>query len=134
MKSRIVYSERKLKRTLIRNKNKAEAFLKDDEKIESLLQNFEKKMKLVPHVGGELANVSVMISMVRAYVKGEYKMPKRDIILLAVAGIIYVVNPVDLVPDTIPVIGLLDDVKILRMVLKWIRKDLNDYKHWRNNK
>ena len=134
MKTRIVYSERKLKRVLIRNKNKAEAFLRDDEKIESLLRNFEKKMKLVPHVGNELANVPVMISMVRAYVKREYKMPKRDIILLAVAGIIYVVNPVDLVPDTIPAIGFLDDVEILRLVMKWIRKDLNDYKHWRNNK
>lgn len=134
MKSRKAYTERKLKRELIKNKEKAEAFLKDDEKIESLLRDCEDKLNKVPHAGKELANVPVMISMIRAYVKREYKMPKRDIILLAVAGIIYVVNPLDLIPDAIPVAGLIDDAAALALVLKWIQKDLNAYKQWRDNK
>lgn len=46
--------------------------------------------------------------------------------------IIYIINPLDLVPDFIPFIGYLDDVAVFSFVLKMIGEDLEDYKAWKN--
>jgi uncharacterized membrane protein YkvA (DUF1232 family) len=34
----------------------------------------------------------------------------------------YLLNPIDLIPDVIPVIGYLDDVVIAALVLRWVAK------------
>jgi uncharacterized membrane protein YkvA (DUF1232 family) len=36
----------------------------------------------------------------------------------------YLVSPIDLVPDFIPVLGQLDDVLVAALVLSWLRRSL----------
>ena len=41
------------------------------------------------------------------------------------AGIVlYLVSPVDLIPDVIPVIGLLDDMILVPLAIRWLLKHL----------
>lgn len=49
-------------------------------------------------------------------------------IALILAVIAYIITPIDIVPDFIPVAGLLDDVALLSMVLKSISGDIKEYK------
>ena len=48
-----------------------------------------------------------------------------------VTALLYVLNPLDLVPDMIPVIGVLDDAMIVTLCLKMVKKDLKKYKLWK---
>jgi uncharacterized membrane protein YkvA (DUF1232 family) len=42
-----------------------------------------------------------------------------------VAGIVlYVVSPVDLIPDVIPILGLMDDVVLVPLAIRWLLKKL----------
>jgi uncharacterized membrane protein YkvA (DUF1232 family) len=42
-----------------------------------------------------------------------------------VAGILlYVISPIDLIPDVIPVIGLMDDVILVPLAVRWLLKRL----------
>lgn len=136
MKSKFEYSKRKLLKLLEENKEKAKAFLDDDERTENLLRDFEEKLKLIPKIGNRAADIAVMISMIRAYVKKQYTEVPIGTILLAVAALIYVVNPWDLIPDYIIGVGLLDDAAVLAAVLQAIHMDLQKYKQWQkdNNK
>ena len=136
MKSKFEYSKRKLLKLLEENKEKAKAFIDDDERTENLLRDFEEKLKLIPKIGNRAADIAVMISMVRAYVKKQYTEVPVGTILLAVAALIYVVNPWDLIPDYIIGVGLLDDAAVLAAVLQAIHMDLQKYKQWQkdNNK
>lgn len=42
--------------------------------------------------------------------------------LLITAGLLYLLSPIDLIPDFIPVIGQLDDVILITGLLKLVRK------------
>ena len=136
MKSKFEYSKRKLLKLLEENKEKAKAFIDDDERTENLLRDFEEKLKLIPKIGNRAADIAVMISMVRAYVKKQYTEVPVGTILLAVAALIYVVNPWDLIPDYILGVGFIDDAAALSAVLQAIHMDLQKYKQWQkdNNK
>lgn len=45
--------------------------------------------------------------------------------------ILYIINPLDLVPDFIPFIGYLDDITVFGFALKLINKDLETYENWK---
>ena len=130
MKTKREYSERKLKKSLNENKEKAKAFLDDDEKMETLFQEFEKKLKLIPKIGKRASDVAVLLSMLRAYIKKQYTDVSIATILAAVAGLIYVVNPMDIVPEYILGVGVLDDAAIVGIILQAMHMDLNKYKKW----
>jgi uncharacterized membrane protein YkvA (DUF1232 family) len=43
----------------------------------------------------------------------------------AVAGLVlYLVSPVDLIPDVIPVLGVMDDIVLLPLAINWLLKRL----------
>jgi uncharacterized membrane protein YkvA (DUF1232 family) len=46
--------------------------------------------------------------------------------VLIVAALLYLISPIDLVPDWIPVAGLLDDAGIAALVLDYVMKRMND--------
>ena len=130
MKTKKEYSERKLKKALDENKEKAKAFLDDDEKMENLFQEFEKKLRLIPKIGKRASDVAVLLSMLRAYIKKQYTDVSIATILAAVAGLIYVVNPMDVVPEYIIGFGIVDDAAVIGIILQAMHMDLNKYKKW----
>lgn len=69
--------------------------------------------------------------MIRDYRSRTY----RDIpawALAAVAfGLLYMINPAELIPDVIPVVGYLDDVAVMALVLKLVKIELEKYAAWR---
>ncbi len=130
MKTKREYSERKLKKSLEENKEKAKAFLDDDDKMETLFQEFEKKLKLIPKIGKRANEVAVLLSMLRAYIKKQYTDVAIGTILAAVAGLIYVVNPMDVVPEYIIGFGIVDDAAVIGIILQAMHMDLNKYKKW----
>ena len=130
MKSRGEYSNRKLLNALQDNFESAKAYLDDDAKMEALFQDFEKKLGQIPKIGNKAADLAVLCSMIRAYAKKQYTDVSIATILLSIAALIYVVNPMDIVPDFMIGIGQLDDAAAIVLVLQMIQMDLNKYKKW----
>ena len=59
---------------------------------------------------------------------------RRRLLLLALAG--YLVMPIDLIPDFIPVIGLLDDALLVVLVLRGVLRAAGPdavREHWRGS-
>ena len=68
--------------------------------------------------------------LVRAYANGSYREISPASIGLVVAGILYFVTPLDLVPDAIPGAGLVDDVTVLAFVLARLEGELARFTAW----
>jgi len=46
-------------------------------------------------------------------------------------ALLYVLNPLDLVPDVLPVVGLLDDAAVVSACVVLVEQDLHAYNAWR---
>lgn len=61
---------------------------------------------------------------------GEYKQVPFGTIAAIVGTLLYLLSPIDLIPDFIPVIGFLDDAAVLGACLKLTRFDVAQYKKY----
>lgn len=73
----------------------------------------------------------LLLGFVRDVRRGRYR--KVPIWTLSAAGfaLLYVLNPLDVVPDALPVLGLLDDAAVVSACLVLLEQDLYDYRTWR---
>ncbi len=72
--------------------------------------------------------------LLRAYAQGEYRAVPWKSLLLVVAAILYFINPIDLLPDLMPVVGLTDDFAVLFMVYKSIGADIDNFLMWEKSR
>ena len=56
-----------------------------------------------------------------------FKLSKRNKVLI-MGTLAYIVLPIDIIPDFIPVIGWLDDIFILAYTLKSLQEEIQEYK------
>lgn len=75
--------------------------------------------------------LGLLFSMLLDSFKGRYPLPKKTALLLIFA-FLYLISPIDIIPDVFPLIGLVDDVAVLVFSLSFIRGDLENYRAWKN--
>lgn len=72
-------------------------------------------------------HLSLLADMASDITKGRYTDYSKGNFLLAVAALIYVVSPLDLVPDFLIVLGLLDDVAIVGWAMSRLKTEVDKY-------
>lgn len=77
--------------------------------------------------------VLAMARMLRSWFNGDYKNISAKSIIAVVAALIYFVNPFDLIPDFIPLIGQIDDILILGYLIKIVNKEIERFMTWEEN-
>ncbi|WP_317336630.1 DUF1232 domain-containing protein [uncultured Ruminococcus sp.] len=104
--------------------------------MERLLQRLEKKLKSIPVLGEKLSYIPAMVSLIKSYIEKEYTDLPLGTIIAITSALLYFVSPIDLVPDSIPVIGYFDDAAVVAACWKLVESDVKEYLKWRedNNK
>jgi uncharacterized membrane protein YkvA (DUF1232 family) len=77
-------------------------------------------------------DVKTLVGMVRDYVKGDYREVSWKSIAAAVVALLYVADPIDLVPDVIPIVGQLYDEATLLLAIYLTGDDMKRYRAWRD--
>lgn len=131
-----VIDEKRAKEELEKGYSEAEEMLADKDKLERFIQRLEKKLKSVPVVGDKLADIAIMVSLVKSYIKKEYTDIPIGSIIAILSALIYFVSPIDIVPDSIPILGYIDDAAVIAVCWKFVESDIEEYNKWReeNNK
>lgn len=76
------------------------------------------------------SDAAALLRLAREALAGHYrKLPKRSLVA-AVAALLYLVDPLDLIPDVLPAVGLLDDAMVFAWVVRQIRRDLDAFVAW----
>ena len=80
--------------------------------------------------GGFFEDVKTLFTMLSEYAKGNYKGLRKRSIIKVVAGGLYLVSFIDLIPDFIPFIGWADDVAVLFFIYRSLKKEIDLFKAW----
>lgn len=71
-----------------------------------------------------------LIRLVKAYYSGAYRQVETKSLLLGVAVLLYLVTPLDLIPDFIPIIGFADDLSLMAWFITAFQDELQKFQLW----
>lgn len=112
-------------------RNRAEQVLRDPGATERLADEAEKKInkKRAGKLSEVIEEVRTLIRLLRAFAAGEYRAIGLDSLILIAAALVYLVSPIDLIPDFLPG-GLIDDAAVMVFVLGMVYEELDDFRQW----
>jgi uncharacterized membrane protein YkvA (DUF1232 family) len=103
----------------------------DLQKVLSKQKEIAEKFQPDGPLGGLLFDVELLISLIQDYDKGNYQEIPWESLSGILTALLYVISPIDLIPDFIPVIGTLDDAVVVAVCLKLVKNDLDAYAFWK---
>ncbi|MDN5216586.1 YkvA family protein [Fulvivirgaceae bacterium BMA12] len=118
-------------------KARAERILRNPDKLKNLITMALDKLntmdKSKSSVGDFFRRVKVFIRMIKAYIRGDYRMIPWKMMVMLVAGLVYFVMPLDILPDFIPVTGFLDDITVIIWIFNNFKSEIDAFEAWERN-
>ncbi len=96
----------------------------------------EKIQKLIPEIRDYIAKnglkevkdkVYLIIDYLKDVSSGKYQDYSGKSLLMLVAGMIYLLTPLDVVPDFLPMMGFADDAAVIAWLFKEMNEELDKY-------
>jgi uncharacterized membrane protein YkvA (DUF1232 family) len=78
-----------------------------------------------------LEDLKLLALLTRDYWSGAYRNVSVWSIAVFFFAIIYILNPMDIIPDFYLGLGQIDDAAVLVLCLNFLEKDLSKYKEWK---
>ena len=117
---------------------KAEEYVKKPTRMKQLLNDAYEKASKKNDVGSiaheAWETLQTLFRLIRTSVSGEYDGVPTSTVVAAVAVTIYFLSPIDLIPDFIPVLGLLDDVALVAWFSTTIKEEMDKFLEWENTR
>lgn len=104
--------------------------------LEALLDRqraIEEKVKGSGKLARFSADIKLMFSMIRDYWYGNYRSVPWKTIAAVAGALLYVLNPLDFIPDLVLAFGFLDDAGVVALCLKLVESDLHRYAAWKEH-
>lgn len=116
----------------------AESYIKQPTRLKKLLVDAFNKAREKKEIGA-LAHeawetLQSLFRLIKLSVAGEYTGVPTTTVVAAVAVLIYFLSPIDLIPDFIPVVGLLDDMALVAWFSTSIKHELDKFHEWEATK
>jgi uncharacterized membrane protein YkvA (DUF1232 family) len=114
--------------------SKAARLLGKPGKIALVLHDAYKKLTSASAEKSGFAQVKDMmftlIRLIRSYASGQYRQVSTKTVLIGLATVLYLLLPIDLVPDFIPMLGLMDDLSLITWFIKAFQQELVKFQLW----
>ena len=112
----------------------AEGYIKQPTRLKKLLTDAYEKASEKKELG-TLAHeawdtLQSLFRLIKLSISGEYTELPASTVVAAVAVLLYFLSPIDLIPDFIPVLGLLDDMALVAWFSTSIKHELDKFHNW----
>ncbi|MBC8083171.1 MAG: DUF1232 domain-containing protein [Hymenobacter sp.] len=71
-----------------------------------------------------------LIRLVRNYISGSYRQIDASTIVAGLAVLLYMLSPLDLVPDFVPIVGFLDDLALISWFIGKFQSEISRFREW----
>lgn len=89
----------------------------------------EKSSKL----GAQFESFKLTWGLLQDYWAGNYKNVPWKLLAAIGFAVTYLVSPLDIIPDFIPVLGFVDDAAVFALVVSSFQSELDTYKEWKKH-
>jgi uncharacterized membrane protein YkvA (DUF1232 family) len=112
----------------------AESYIQQPTRLKKLLTDAYQKASEKKELG-TLAHeawdtLQSLFRLIKLSISGEYTELPTSTVVGAVAVLLYFISPIDLIPDFIPVLGLLDDMALVAWFSTSIKHELDKFHAW----
>ena len=83
------------------------------------------------YLGDQFETFKIMWSLLQDYWNGDYKNVPWKLIAAIGFAVAYLVSPIDIVPDFIPILGFVDDAAVFALTLAAFQSEIDKYKEWK---
>ena len=83
-------------------------------------------------LGEQFESFKLTWSLLQDYWAGEYKNVPWKLIASIGFAVAYLVSPLDIIPDIIPIAGFVDDAAVFALVVSSFQSELDAYKEWKS--
>jgi len=104
---------------------------KDIEKVVTKSEDINQKFSARGPLKRFIVDARLLTALVRDWRAGKYRQALYGTIAAVVFALLYVFNPLDIVPDFLPFLGALDDATVIGALLMLIERDLSKYRNWK---
>lgn len=113
------------------NSFKNKSYSEDD--MNKVFENEDKIMEKMDDKNLQtfIDDVKVFFLMLKDFFTHKYTEVPVGTIMAIAGSLLYILSPIDIIPDFIPVVGYLDDAGIMAVCIKFIKNDLEKYKQFK---
>lgn len=104
---------------------------RDIETVVERSEEIKKKFSARGPLKRFIEDSKLLTALVKDWRTGKYRQALYGTIAAVVFALIYVFNPFDIVPDILPVIGVVDDATVIGALLMLVERDLQKYRGWK---
>lgn len=112
--------------------SRANAIFSDSDKIVDLLARTKTKLEENKELKSIFDDVRIIVELIKDYTNGVYRNLSKNSIILVIISLLYLINPLDIIPDML-FGGFIDDAAVIAYILKRISSELELYKEWKAN-
>lgn len=105
---------------------------KDVQDVAANADAVRKKFDRPGPLGRFVEDAKLLIAVTRDYAGGRYRVIPWWAIAAIAFALLYVLNPIDLIPDALPVIGVVDDAAVVGICLALVEQQLHEYREWKS--
>ena len=113
----------------------AKTYVSKPRRLSELFDEAGKEAESMPQgpFGENWPYFHAMLRLIRSYAEGDYRAISESTLVVIVAAIIFVVNPLDVIPDALPALGYLDDATVIALAVRRSLDALDDFVAWENS-
>ena len=110
----------------------AKSYVGNPQRLQSLFEEAARQAASMPKepFAETWPYFQTMLRLIRAYSEAKYRDVPESTLVVIIAAIIYIVNPLDVIPDALPALGYLDDATVLALAVRRARQALDDFMIW----
>ncbi len=103
----------------------------DIRRIQPKLKEIRRKFERQAPLKRFFEDAKLLILLLQEYHSGNYRTVPWWAISAVVFALLYVFNPMDIIPEFIPVLGYIDDAAVVALCLSFIEEELVKFQFWK---
>lgn len=73
----------------------------------------------------------ILLGLIKSLVTGEYSGVSGKTVMALIIGFVYLVSPIDFIPDFFSIFGFVDDITVIGLITYLVKEDLEKYRQWK---